>query len=163
MALGVRRDELAGCEHDVRLDQVVDRQPVRPTQVADPAAECQAGDPGRPGDTRRQGEPERMGRMVDVGQHAARLDPDGARVGINPDPLEPAEVDDQTVVDRAEAGPVVAASADGDQQVGARRPARDAALTSPVSTGRATSAGSSVDPAVVDASGVVVVRVVRAR
>ena len=45
------------------------------------------------------------------------LDPHRALGRIDPDPLHHRQIDDQAVVDAAEARPVVAAAADGDEQL----------------------------------------------
>ena len=103
-----------------------------------------------------------MRGVVDVGEGAARLDPDGASGGIDPDPLEPAEVDDQTVVDRPEARSVVATAPDRDRQVEALPEPHGGAHVTGIDRLR-DQRGSPVDPAVVDASRGLVVRVVRAR
>ena len=56
-----------------------------------------------------------MRRVIDVGEDAARLDAGRPRNRVDANALEPPEVDNEAVVDRPEAGPVVAAAADGDR------------------------------------------------
>ena len=107
-------------------------------------------------------QPERMGGVVDVGQGAARLDPSGAGVGIDPDPLEPPR-------SMTRPSSIVPKPAPWWPPP---RTAIGRSSRSPEQHGRDHIAGidrsrdqrrSSVDPAVVDASRGVVLRVVRAR
>ena len=67
MALSIGRDQLSRCKYDICLEQAVDRQAVAATQIADAAAEGQAGDSGGPEDACREREAEGMGRVIDVG------------------------------------------------------------------------------------------------
>ena len=59
----------------------------------------------------------RHGGVVQIAQRAPALDAGGARVGIDAHAVHRREVDDQPVVDSAQPGAVVAAAADGDEDV----------------------------------------------
>ena len=109
-------DQVAGGQQDVGLEQIVEGQPELASQVAHATAKCQPGDPGRPEDARRDGEPERVSRVIEIGQGAARLYPHGPLVRVDPDPAQASEVDDESVVDRPEARAMVAAPSDRDLQ-----------------------------------------------
>ena len=108
--------ELAAREHDVGRQQVVDRQPVLPGQVAEAAAEREPADAGRADDAARVREPVLVGGPVDLAPRAAAADADGAGAGIDVDPADRGEVQHDAVVDRAEPGAVVAAAADRERE-----------------------------------------------
>ena len=152
-------DEAAVGEHHVGLEQVVDGQPVLAGQVAGAAAEGQARDAGGRDDAERHRQAEGMRRVVDVARRAARLDANGAVRRVDADPLHHRQVDDQPVVDAAEARPVVAAAADGDEKavVAAEVHRRD--HVGDVGALR-DQQRPLVDHAVVERAGLVVVRVV---
>ena len=109
-------DETAVRQHHVGLEQIVDGQPVLPGQVAGAAAERQASDAGGRDDAEGNRQAEGMRRVVDVPRRAARLDANGAVRRVDPHPFHHRQVDDQPVVDAAQAGAVVAAAADGDEK-----------------------------------------------
>ena len=114
--LRARGDETAVGEHHVGLEQIVDGQPVLARQVAGPAAERQASDAGGRDDAEWDRQAEGMRRVVDIARRAARPDPNGAGRRVDPYPFHHRQVDDQPVVDAAEARAVVAAAADGDEK-----------------------------------------------
>ena len=115
--VGARAHALAACQHELRLEQVVDREPALAGQVADAAAEGEAADPGGRDDPARRREPVLVRRPIDFAPGAAAADPDGAGLRIDLDVLQRREVDDDAVVARSQAGAVVAAAADGQEQV----------------------------------------------
>ena len=104
-------------EHDLRREQVVDRQAVAAGEVAVPAAERQARDAGRGDDPAGHGEPVLVRGGVDLAPEAAAADADGSCLGIDGDRLQQREIADDAVVDAAEAAAVVAAAADRERQV----------------------------------------------
>ena len=117
----VCRDDAAVGQHDVGRQQVVDRQPVLAGEVADAAAERQAADAGRRDEPARHGQPEGMRGVIDVAPHAAAVDAHGAFGRIDADAFHRRQVDDQAIVAGTEPAAVVAAAANGGQQiVGAR-------------------------------------------
>ncbi len=114
--VGVRTHLRAVGQHQLCLEQVVDREAVLPRQVPVAAAEGQAADAGRRQDPARQGEPVLVGRGVDLAPRAAAADAHGLRVRVDGDLLQQSEIADDAVVDRSEAWPVVSAAANGDGQ-----------------------------------------------
>ena len=68
----VGRHEPPVGKHDVRFEQIVDREAVRARQVARAAAERQARHAGGRHDARRHREPERVRGMIDIALRAAR-------------------------------------------------------------------------------------------
>ena len=104
-------------EHQLGLEQVVDREPALAGQVAEAAAEREAADPGGRDDPARRREPVLVGRAVDLAPGTAAADANGARLRIDLDVSERREVDHDAVVTRPQPGAVVAAAADGQQQV----------------------------------------------
>ncbi len=103
-------------QHDVGLEQVVDGQAALAGQVAEAAAEREPADAGGGDDAAGRGEAEGVGGVVDVAPGAAAADARGPGGRIDPDALHRREVDDEPVVAGAEAGAVVAAAADGEEQ-----------------------------------------------
>jgi hypothetical protein len=85
-------------------------------EPADPAAHGQPGHPGAGDDPERDGEPVRLGGLVDVGERRPRLDADDPPPGVHPDRPERAQVEDHAPVHRPVAGHAVAAAADGQPQ-----------------------------------------------
>ena len=112
-----RRDQPAVGEHDVRFQQVVDREPVHAAQVAAAAAERETGDAGRRNDARRNCEAECMRGMIHVALRAAGFDANRARRRVDANSLEPTEIDHDAAVAAAETGAVVAAAANRDEQI----------------------------------------------
>ena len=78
------RTLLAVGEHELRLEQVVDREPALAGQVADAAAERQAADAGGRDDPARRREAVLVRGRVDLAPGAAAADPDGARLRDRP-------------------------------------------------------------------------------
>ena len=115
----VRRgaDPLAAREHDLGLEQVVDRQAALAGQVADAAAEGEAADAGGRDDPARRRQPVLVGRGVDFAPDAAAADPHRAGLRIDLDVLQAREVEDDAVVTGPQAGAVVAAAADREQEL----------------------------------------------
>ena len=158
--LGARPDALARREDDVRLDEVVDGQPVSAGEPADAAAEREARDPGPRHHPDRHGQPERLGRAIDVRERRPGPDADQSRIGVDLDRRQAAHVQDDPVVHRAVARDVVAPAADRERQPrfpGERDRRRDV-----LGAGRLDDeAGTLVDHAVPDAASVIVVGVAR--
>ena len=75
-------------EHDLRREQVVDGQSVRPRQVPEAAAEGQAADAGGGEDAARGGEPVGAGGCVHLAPGAAAADPHGPDHGIHLDRVQ---------------------------------------------------------------------------
>ena len=148
-------------QHHVHVEQVVDGEAAGAREVADAAAEGEAADAGGGDDAAGGRQAEGVGGVVDVAPGAAALDAHGAVRRIDADALHRDEVDHQAVVADAEAGAVVPAAADGDEE---------AVLAGEVDGGdhvgdvRAAGdqRGLAVDHRVVDLAGGVVARVVRA-
>ena len=115
--VGARADAFAAREHDVRLEQVVDREPVLAAEVADAAAEREAADSRGRDDPARRRQAVLVRRAVDLAPGAASTGAHGARLRVDLDVLQQRQVDHDAVVDRSETGAVVAAAADGEQQV----------------------------------------------
>ena len=152
------RHEAAVGQHDVCLDQVVDRQPVLARQVAVPAAERQPGDAGGRDRARGHREPERVCRVIDIALGAARLDAHRARGRIDAHALHCREVDHQAVVAAAEAGAVMAAAADREQEAVLAREGHGGDHVGDVQSSH-DHEGPLVDHAVVEGAGVVVARI----
>ena len=70
-------------------DQVVAGEAVLCRQVADPAAEGEASDPGRADDTPRRNQAAGLGRGVEVEPGRAALGAGKPRIGIDLDPPHP--------------------------------------------------------------------------
>ena len=111
------RHEATIGEYHVRAEQVVDGEAVRTRQVADPTAQCEAGDPRAANRSARSGHAKGVRRVVHVSPYAASFHADGARGGIHAYPLHAREIDNQTIVADPEAAPVVAAPAYRGQQL----------------------------------------------
>ena len=139
--LGVGAHALAAREHELRLEEVVDAQPALAGQVADAAAEREAADPRGRDDPARSRQSVLAGRLVDLPPGAPSADANGARRGVDLDLLQQREVDDHSVVARAQPGAVVAAAADREQQVVVAARRRSPCETSPRLAQRAISAG----------------------
>jgi hypothetical protein len=105
-------DDASVCQHDLRAEDVVDREPGPACQVADAAAEHQPARAGGRDDAGGRGKAVRVGRPVDVAEQRPAPDRDGARLWIDVDAVERRQVDHEPAVDAREAGAVVAAAAD---------------------------------------------------
>jgi hypothetical protein len=104
-------------QHDVRREQVVDGQAVRPRQVSESAAEGQATDAGGGEDAARGGEAVGTGGGVHLTPGAAAADRHGPALGIHLDRVEAREVDDQAVVTGSEPATVVPTTAYGEEEL----------------------------------------------
>src|SRR5438128_940436 len=82
MPVFVRGDEAAVGKDDVRLDEVVDRQPERASHVPDAAAEREPAHAGRGDDPEGRCEPERLRGMVDLPEQCSSQHLGDARVWI---------------------------------------------------------------------------------
>ena len=107
-------DEGAVGEHDVGGQQVIHGEAEAAGQVADAAAESQAGHAGGPDEAGRGGHAEFHGRVVDVSPGAAGIGADGAAGRVDGRAAQQRQVDDQGAVGYPEPGAAVAAAADGD-------------------------------------------------
>jgi hypothetical protein len=116
-----RAHEPAVGEHHVGRDQVVDRQAASAGEVAESPAEGDAADAGRGDDAARQREAERMGRVVDVAEQRAAEHARDLRHRVDDHAAHAREVDDEPVVDAAQARAVVSAAADRQRQALAAR------------------------------------------
>src|SRR3990172_251431 len=84
--------------------------------MSDATAEAEPRDTGGGDDAARSVQPEGMGSVVEVPPGAATLGQDGPLLRVHPDPSHGREVDDETIIDGAESGHVVASTADGEGQ-----------------------------------------------
>ena len=159
--VGAGRDELAGREHDVGLDEVVDGQPELSRQMAEAAPEGESADAGIGDDPGRHGQSEGVGRMIHVPEQGATLDTGGPRDRIDPNATHAREIDDEAVIDGAETGSAVSAAPDGDVEplVATEADCRDDVGDI---GGTDDQRRASIDHAVLDAARVVVARVLRA-
>ena len=109
-------DDRAVGEHDLGLEQVVDRESERSCQVTDPSTEREAPDTGGGDDPEWRREPVLMCRGVHLAEKCAAEDAGRTGIGVDGDPAHRREVDDEPIVDAAEPGSVVPAAAHGDFQ-----------------------------------------------
>ncbi|HEY1206419.1 MAG TPA: hypothetical protein VGF05_17125 [Bryobacteraceae bacterium] len=107
----------AGGDH-VGRDEVVAGEAVAAREVAEAAAQGQAGDTGGGDDAAGRGRAEGVGGVIEVAPGAAGFGARGLGARIDADAFHRREVEDQAVVARAEAGGSVAAAADGDVELG---------------------------------------------
>ena len=114
VVVGAGGDEGAVGEHDIGREQVVDREPEAAGQVADAAAERQAGHAGCGDEPGRGGHAEGGGGVVDIAPGAAGVDADGAGRRVDGGAAQLRQVDDQGAVGNSESGGAVAAAANGD-------------------------------------------------
>ena len=156
-----RADALAVREHELGLEQVVDREPEGARQVPETAAEREPADAGGRDDAAGGRQSVLAGRAVDLAPRAAAADADGARLRVDLDVAQQREVDHDAVVARPQPGAVVPAAADREQQVVLAR--------EPDGPGHVGGAGAArdqrrplVDHRVVDLAGLVVVGVLGA-
>ena len=148
-------------EHHVGADQAVDSQAEAPRQVPEPAAQREPTHPGRRDDPRRGGATVLGGRPVDVAPRAASADADAVGVRVDDHLGHAGQVDDDPVVDDAQAASVVPAAAHREWRfVGTRE--RDAACDIVGARAAHEEGGTSVDHAVVDGSRIVVARITSA-
>jgi hypothetical protein len=109
-----RGDDAAVRQHDLRGQQVVDREPVLAGEIPVPSAERQPAHPGRRDDPRGRRKPERVGGAVEIGQQRSTLDRRRPSAGIDADLPHPAQIDHEPLVHGAEPRAVVASAADRD-------------------------------------------------
>ena len=110
-------DALAAREHDLGLEQVVDRQPVLAGEMAETAAECEPADSGGRDDSARRGQPMLVRGAIDLAPGAAAADPNRARLRVDRDVAEQGQIYDDSVVNRSQPGAVVGTATDGKRQV----------------------------------------------
>ncbi len=106
----VRRD-------DLRSHEVVAGQAVLGRQVADPAAEREARDPGRADDAARSDEAEGLRGGVEVEPRRTTLGPGDACAGVHLHRPHLRQVDHEPAVEDAMAGRVVSAAAHGHLEI----------------------------------------------
>ena len=111
LAFRVGLDDRAVGEHHGRGDEVVDREPERPAEVADAAAERQAAHSGRADDPDRDGQPVLVRRLEQILEQDSAAGAGHRRRRIDADVVDLREIDHEPVVDRAQAAAVVAAAA----------------------------------------------------
>jgi len=114
---GARRDEASVGGDHVGREEVVAGQAVLSHQPTDPAAEGEARDPGARDQAAGGGEPERLRVVIELRPHDPAFGSRGAVARIDADALHRREVEDDAAVARAEAGDVVPAGADGDDEL----------------------------------------------
>jgi hypothetical protein len=156
--IGVRADLPAVGQHDLRLEQVVDREAEASREVAEPAAEREAADACAADDAARRGQPVLAGRVVDLAPEAAAADARRPRDGIDLDVLQPRQVDHDAAVAGPQPGAVVAAAPHRDEELvlaGEAERRRDVVRARDARD----HAGALVDHRVVDGARVVVVGV----
>ena len=102
-------------EHHLGRQQRVDGQAEAPHQPPHAAAQRQPAGAGVRDDADGYDQAVGLGGRVDVAQRRPAADPDRARVRIDLDVSQRAQVDDDAAVDGRMAGQRVAAAADGDR------------------------------------------------
>ncbi len=145
-------------QHDVGFEEVVDRQAAGAGQVAEAAAEGEAADAGGGDDAAGGGEAEGVGGVVDVAPGAAAADAGGPGGGVDPDARHGREVDDEPAVAGAEAGAVVAAAADREEEAAVAGEADGGDDVAGVGAA-GDEGGAPVDHGVEDGAGPVVARI----
>ena len=105
-----------GC-HDVGGNEIVDGQSTLPCEVARAAAQGQPAHAGGRDDAEGYGEAEGMGGVVDIARGTAGFDANGPRGWVDMHALHTREVDDQAILDAAQARTIVAAAANGDVEL----------------------------------------------
>ena len=154
----VRAHRRAVGEHNLGAGQAVDRQAETACQMAEPATEREPPDARCRDDPRRRRPAVRGGRLVDLSPRAAAADAHPVGAGVDHHCRHARKVDDDAIVDDAEAAAVVSAAADRERHPmgsGQRDRARDV-----VGAGAAhDERRMAVDHAVVDRARGVVVRI----
>src|SRR4029453_2285677 len=87
------------------------------TEMAEPAAQCQAADAGRGDDAGRHGIAERVGGVIDIAPCATAFNANGFRARVDANTLHPRQLNHEAVVDTAEPAGIVAATLDGEQHL----------------------------------------------
>src|SRR5205807_282496 len=144
---------------DVDRQQVVEREAEAAGQVADAAAQGEAGDSRGRHDAARRGQAVGVGGVVEVAPGAAALGAGGLRVRVDADAFHGRQVDDDAVVVGAEAGDAVAAAAHGQVEPVLAGEVHSRHNVAGIDTAD-DDPRTAVDHAVVDASCLVVVGVV---
>ena len=152
-------DDVARGGDHLGLHEVVDGEPVLAHEPAEAAAQAETADAGVTHDAARGRQTVRLGLVVDVAPEGTALDEGGALDGIDRDGAHRRQVDHDPAVAHGGAGDVVTPAADGDLEVAVVGEAHRGGHV-----GGAAAAGdqprSTVDGAVPDGSGVVVIVVV---
>ena len=91
-SVGARAHPLAAGEHELGLEQAVDREAVLAGQVPEPAAERQPADAGGGDDSARRREAVLAGGAVDLAPRAATADADRPRLRIDLDLIEQRQI-----------------------------------------------------------------------
>ena len=115
--IGGGANPLAAGEHDVGLDQVVDRETELAGQMAHPATQRETTDARGRDDSAGRREPVLVGRRVDFAPGGATTDAHSSCPGIDVDRLQARQVEDDAVVDRSQPGAVVATAAHREHEV----------------------------------------------
>ncbi len=110
----VRDNKCAVRQNHIGLDQIIDGESVLAAKIAVAAAESQAGNACCRDDAERDCKTEGMGGVVNIARRATGPHPHGPVCRINAHPLHHRQVNDEALVNAAEAGSVMAAAADGD-------------------------------------------------
>ena len=112
-----RSDKPTVGQHDVGLDQTIDGEPVLAAQIAVTAGKREASDAGGRDDAKRHSQSERVRRVIDLSGQAARGDPRSLGRRIDPYALHHRKIDNETIIDAAEPGSIMAAATYGDGQI----------------------------------------------
>ena len=99
--------------NDAGGDKVVGSESEFAAQPAESAAQCETGDSGRGVDAGRNGEAVRLGGAIHIEQRCARLDVSPAGRRVNPNFFHGGEVNHQAAVAHGMTGDIVAAAANG--------------------------------------------------
>jgi hypothetical protein len=116
VTLAAGRAELAVGADDLGLDQVVGRPAEPAGQVAEAAAQGEAGHADLGDEPERGGQAVGLGGPVDVGQPAARPDVGQPGLGVDGELAQAGQVDGQAALGDRRPGDVVAAALDPEQQ-----------------------------------------------
>ena len=100
--------------YDLGCQQRIDREPELPHEKANAAAQGDATDADGAGVAEADDEPVLGERFGDLDGRGSRLDPRGARVGVDIDFRHPTQVDHEPAISRAVAGDAVTAAAHGE-------------------------------------------------
>ncbi len=153
---------LAAGEHDLRLDQVVDREAALASQVAEAAAEREPADAGGRDDAARHRQPVLVGRGIHFAPGAAAADSRRPGAGVDLDSLQARQVEDHAVVARSQPAAVVAAAAHGQRELVVAGEGDDFRDVAGVGAAR-DQGGPPVDHRVVHLAGLVVAGVLGGR
>ncbi len=115
--LGAGPQQTSVSGHDVGGYEVVAREPVAAVQPPQPAAEREPRDPSHRDDSEGRGQPERLGRAVELAQGEPGFGPRRPRLGIDLDGFHPGQVDHESAVVRGVACDAVTAPAHCEREV----------------------------------------------